>query len=239
MSTENELNKSLSEIYTNLESLQNAREQVEIVTKSSEGLTKSTSMLLQQLREFSNQFGKENTNTFSQLTQSLDSFEYKINNISEKGNESISEYIKTFKKQIVVVIDQFSKQISENKKNLTTINSLNNEKIGQKIKQFEETTKDLKVNAEQGIEIIKSIAIAQIEKQEKEISKTILHIAETNLKTESLIKIIKNYDIPNSLENLDNKIESIVTENKSLKTMLFVIIGLLGLSIIGLLVKFL
>jgi hypothetical protein len=237
MSTENELNKSLSEIYINLESLQNAREQVEIVTKSSDDLTKSTSMLLQQLKEFSNQFGKENTNTFSQLTQSLDSFEYKINNISEKGNESISEYIKTFKKQIVVVIDQFSKQISENKKNLTTINSLNNEKIGQKIKQFEETTKDLKVNAEQGIEIIKSIAIAQIEKQEKEISKTILHIVETNSKTERLIKIITNYDIPNNLENLDNKIESIITKNKSLRTMLFVIIGLLGLSIIGLLIK--
>lgn len=238
MSTENELNKSLSAIYTNLENLQNAREQVEIVTKSSEGLTKSTSMLLQQLREFSNQFGKENTNTFSQLTQSLDSFEAKINNISEKGNESISGYIKSFKKQIVIVIDQFSKQISENEKNLTSINSLNNEKIGEKIKQFEKTTKDLKVNAEQGIENIKSIAIVKIEEQEKEISKTILHIAETNSKTESLIKIITNYDIPNSLENLDNKIEFLVTENKSLKTILFVIIGLLGLSIIGLLVKF-
>jgi hypothetical protein len=290
MSTENELNKTLSEIYTDLESLQSAREQIEIVTKSSANLTNSTSMLLQELREFSNLFGKENTSNISQLTQSLESFENKINSIhtkgnesisgyietfknkidtvitqfekknksglsqlnqslegfenkintiSEKGNESISEYIKSFKKEIIVVIDQFSKQISENEKNLTAINSLNNEKIGEKIKQFEKTTKDLKVNAEQGIENIKSIAIAKIEKQEKEISKTILHIAETNLKTESLIKIIKNYDIPNSLENLDNKIESIVTENKSLKTMLFVIIGLLGLSIIGLLVKFL
>jgi primosomal protein N' len=193
MSKENELNKTLSEIYTDLEGLQSAREQVEMVTKSSEDLTNSTSMLLQELREFSNQFGEENTSTFSQLTQSLDSFEGKINSISEKGNESISGYIKSFKKQIVIVIDQFSKQISENEKNLTAINSLNNEKIGEKIKQFEKTTKDLKVNAEQGIENIKSIAIAKIEKQEKEISKTILHIAETNSKTESLIKIITNY----------------------------------------------
>ena len=45
MSTENELNKALSGIYSDLEKLQNAREQVEIVTKSSDDLAKSTSTL--------------------------------------------------------------------------------------------------------------------------------------------------------------------------------------------------
>jgi t-SNARE complex subunit (syntaxin) len=230
MSTENELNKSLSEIYTNLESLQNAREQVEIVTKSSEGLTKSTSMLLQQLREFSNQFGKENTNTFSQLTQSLDSFEYKINNISEKGNESISEYIEIFKSQIVTVIDQFSEQIAENEKNLLAINNLNNEKIREKIEQFEKTTTDLKLSAETGINDVKNIAL-------NEISKTIQHIIETNSKADKLIGVITNYDIPNSLEILNQKIDVQAKENKLMKILLFLIIGLLGIGITSFMVK--
>ncbi|MBE7633843.1 hypothetical protein [Tenacibaculum finnmarkense] len=289
MNTENELNKTLSELYSNLEDLQSAREQVEIVTKSSDNLTNSTAILLEKLSVFSKQFGQKNTNTFSQLTKNLDNFENKIekitaqgtasilkqsnffkensnsiisklekntdtnntklknnlinfetkiNSISEKGNKSISSYINSFKKEIVIVIDQFSKQISENEKNLTAINSLNNEKISEKIKQFERTTNDLKVNAEQGIEKIKLIAIEKIEKQEEKITKTILYITETNLKTERLIKVITNYDIPNSLENIDKKLECVIKENKLLKTMLFAIIGLLIFSVLGLFMKF-
>jgi len=200
MGTEKELNKALSDIYSDLEKLQNAREQVEFVTESSKSLTKSTSTLLQELREFSNQFGEENTSNVSQLTQSLEDFENKINLISEKGNKSISDFIETFKNQIVDVIDQFSKQIAENEKNLTAINNLNNEKISKKIEQFEKTTKDLKVNAEQGIEDVKNISV-------NEISKTIQHIVDTNSKADKLIEIITNYDIPNSLESLNKKLE--------------------------------
>ena len=239
VSAEKELNKALSKIYTDLVSLQSAREQVEIVTKSTQDLTKSTSILLAEVSLFSNQFGKENTSNVDKLTKSLDVFENKINLISEKGDKSISKYIIAFKEQVVVIIDDFSKQISENEKNLTTINILNNEKISEKIKQFEKTTNDLKVKAEQGIENIKSIAIAQIEKQETEVSKTIEHILETNSITKKLIEVITNYDIPNSLESLNNKLEGLAIENKSLKAMLFIITGLIGISIIGLLIKLL
>ena len=97
MEIKNDLNKALSELYSDLENLQSAREQVEIVTSSSKGLTKSTSTLLQELREFSNQFGETNTSNISQLTQSLEQFENRINSISDKGNESILDYIETFK----------------------------------------------------------------------------------------------------------------------------------------------
>jgi len=116
---------------------------------------------------------------------------------------------------------------------------LNNEKISEKIKQFEKTTNDLKVKAEQGIENIKSIAIAQIEKQETEVSKTIEHILETNSITKKLTEVLTNYDIPNSLESLNKKLEGLAKEIKSLKAMLFIITGLIGISIIGLLIKLL
>ncbi len=239
MNTENELNKALSNIYTDLENLQSAREQVEIVTKSSEDLTKSISILLDALSLFSNHFSKENTSNVDKLTKSLDEFEDKINLISEKGDKSISEYIISFKEQVDVVIDDFSKQILENEKNLTTINILNNEKISKRIEQFEKTTTDLKANAEQGVENIKAIAIAKIEKQEKEVYKTIEHILETNSITKKLIEVITNYDIPNSLESLNHKLDGLAKENKSLKAMLFIITGLIGISIIGLLIKLL
>ncbi len=297
MGTEKELNKALSDIYSDLEKLQNAREQVEFVTESSKSLTESTSILLQELREFSNQFGEENTSNISQLTNSLEEFESKINIISEKGNKSISDYIETFKSQIVDVIDQFSKQIAENEKNLTTINNLNNErisekigqfeksakelkinveeeikeiksvtidkvnkgvnefskqiaeneknlsainnlnseKINEKIEQFEKTTKDLKVNAEQGIEDVKNISV-------NEISKTIQHIIDTNSKADKLIDIITNYDIPNSLESLNKKLKIQDKQNNSIKTLLFIVLGLLGIggvSAIILIMKFL
>ena len=162
METEKELNKVLADIYSDLEKLQSAREQVEIVTESSKELTLVTSTLLKELKEFSNQFGKENSSNISQLTKSLNDFESKINKISEKGNQSIDEYIVSFKKQIIGVIEQFSQQIANNEKNLNAISNLNNEKIGNKIEEFEKTTKDLKINAEKGIEEIKAVAISKI-----------------------------------------------------------------------------
>lgn len=180
MGTEKELNKVLSEIYSDLEKLQSAREQVEIVTENSRELTSATSFLVKELREFSNQFGIEYWSNISQLTKSLSDFEDKINKVSEKGNQSISEYIESFKKQIVGVIEQFSKQLSDNEENLKIISNLNNEKIANKIFEFEETTKDLKINTEKEIEEIITVAISRIEKQEQISSNAIVNI-ENNL----------------------------------------------------------
>lgn len=237
MESGKKLNKALSEIYSDLEKLQNAREQVEIVTESCDELTKSTSTLLDELNTFSIQFGKENTNNVLKLTKSLGNFDDKINVISNKGEKTISEYIKSFKNKIVNVNDEFSKQILENEKNITAINSINNNKINDVIKQFEKATKELKVNVEQEIYNLKSIALVKIENQEKEISKTIKHILETNSKTENLITIIANHDIPNKLESINIKIEYLSNENKSHKKLLFVIIGLLSIGIISFLVN--
>ena len=206
MGKEKELNIALSDIYSDLEKLQSAREQVEIVTENGKNLTESTSTLLKELRAFSNQFYEENTSNIKKLIQSLEEFDSKIDLISEKGNKSISKYIELFKKLAIAVIEQ-----------------------------FEKTTKDLKVNAEQGIEEVKRNAI-------NEISKTIQHIVDTNSKADKLIDIITNYDIPNSIENLNQKLEVQEKQSKSIKILLFIILGLLGIggiTVIGLLVKFL
>lgn len=241
METEKELNKVLSDIYSDLEKLQSAREQVEIVTESSKELSSATSTLLKELREFSNQFGKENSSNISQLAKSLNDFESKINKISEKGNQSIDEYIVSFKKQIVGVIEQISQQIANNEKNLNAIFDLNNEKIGYKIEEFERTTEDLKINAEKGIEEIKTFAISKIEIQEQIISKTIESIEKTNSKANELIAIIFNYDIPNSLEILNqnmNAQEKINKTNKVLLISILCVLGIFGIISIILLIKF-
>jgi hypothetical protein len=242
METEKELNKVLADIYSDLEKLQSAREQVEIVTESSKELTLVTSTLLKELKEFSNQFGKENSSNISQLTKSLNDFESKINKISEKGNQSIDEYIVSFKKQIIGVIEQFSQQIANNEKNLNAISNLNNEKIGNKIEEFEKTTKDLKINAEKGIEEIKAVAISKIEIQEQIISKTIANIEDTNLKNKELIAIITEYDIPKRLVDIDEKLVIQFNQNKLIKKLLIVVLSLIGLGglvAIGLIVKLL
>ena len=326
MDTMKELNKALSDIYSDLEKLQNAREQVEIVTKSSNELAKSTSILLEKLKELANQFGEENSNNNSKLTRTLVEFENKINDISEKGNDSISEYIESFKKQIVGVIEQFSMQLANNEKNLNaisnlnnekisnkieefgrrtndlknntenviekiqtlalsnienqeeiisrtiseyvesfkkqidgvieqfsiqlvdtekslnTISNLNNEKISKKIHEFEKTTNDLKTIAENGIEKIETIAISKIENQEEIISKTIESIQNTNFKADKLIEVITNYDIPNSLETINQKLdfqEKVNKMNKTLLILLLSIIGIGGAVAIGLLIKML
>ncbi len=112
MQTE-ELNKALSEIYSDLEKLQSAREQVESVTESSKGLTTATANLLKELREFSNQLGKENSSNISQLTKSLIDFENKINKVYEKGNQLISEY--DIPKRLEDIDNKLVNQFNQNK----------------------------------------------------------------------------------------------------------------------------
>lgn len=242
MQTEKELNKALSEIYSDLEKLQSAREQVEIVTENSKELASATSILLKELREFSNQFGKENSSNIFQLTKSLNDFEGKINKISEKGNQSISEYIESFKKQIVGVIEQFSKQLADNEKNLKAISDFNFDRIGQVIDNFNLMTLSLKTSTESEIREIKSIALNKIDKQEKNISKTINSIEKTNSKANELIEIITNYDIPNSLEIINQKLDAQEKINKLNKVLLIAtlsVLGITGIIAIVLLMKFL
>lgn len=237
---ENELNKVLSDIYSEMEKLQSAREQVEIITESSKELTMVTSILLKELRDFSNHFGKENLSNVSQLNKSLIDFESKINKISEKGNESINEYIVSFKNHIIVVIEEFSQQIAINENNLTAISNLSNQKISYNIEEFEKTTKNLKINAENGIEEIKRVALNKIEIQEQIISKTIANIENINTKNKKLITTITEFDIPKRLEEIDNKLVIQFNQNKLIKKLLIVVLFLLGLAVaveFGLIIK--
>jgi hypothetical protein len=208
-----ELNKALSEIYSDLEKLQSARNQVQIVTDSSKELTMATSNLLKELRIFSNQFGEDNSSNLFQLTKSLNDFEDKINEISKKGNESIDNQIVYFKKQ-----------------------------IDEHIIVFKQTTEDLKINTEKGIEEIKTVAIVKIENQEQIITKTIECIEKTNTKANELIDIITNYDIPNSLEMINQKLDTQLKASKLNKVLLIAtlsLLGIVGTMTIVLLMKFL
>jgi len=176
MGTEKNLNKALSDIYEDLEKLQSAREQVENLTENSENIIKSTSILLKELREFSNKFEKENINNISQLSQNLEEFENKINEIYEKYNSSTTNYTETFKNKIMETLEE-----------------------------FEQITKDLKINTEHGIENVSS-------------------------KANKLIEKLTNYDIPNNLESINNKLKIQDKQNNLIKILLFVVLGLLGVS---------
>jgi hypothetical protein len=119
---------------------------------------------------------------------------------------------------------------------------LNNEKIGNKIEEFEKTTKELKVHAEKGIEEIKTVAISKIEIQEQIISKTIENIEKTNFKASELIAIITSYDIPNSLEIINQKLDDQEKINKFNKVLLISILSVIaigGIIAMVLLIKFL
>ena len=153
---------------------------------------------------------------------------------------SIAKKISQLKKQIDGVIEQISQQIDKNEKNLNAMSNLNNEKIGNKIEKFEKTTKDLKINAEKGIEEIKAVAISKIEIQEQIISKTIANIEDTNLKNRELIAIITEYDIPKRVEDINEKLLIQFDQIKLIKKLLIVVlilIGLGGIVTIGLIVK--
>jgi|GEM_PF-6523277 hypothetical protein len=240
MSTEKKINKVLSDIYSDLEKLQSAREQVEIVTENSRDLTSAISILLKELREYSNQLGEENSKNISKLSKSLSDFEIILNIVSEKGNQSISQYIETFRIKIADVIEQLSKQLSDNAKKLNNISNLNNEKISTTILEFEQSTKDLKTSTEKEIEEIKNVAISKIENQVKIISKTIESVENTNSKVDRLIEVLTNYNIPNSLEKINEKLDCQKKANKMNKTLLIVllsIIGIVGVVAIGILIK--
>lgn len=236
---EQDLNKLLSDMYSDLEKLQSAREQVVIVTENSKDLTNATSNLLKELREFSNQFGKESSSNISQLSTSLNDFEKKINTISEKGNKLLFEYIDSFKQQIDNVAEKFAQQIAIKEKALNDISNHNNENIAKKIEEFKNTTRDLKINAEKGIEEIKALAISKIEIQEQNISKIIVNIEVANSKNIELINTIKEFDIPNNIEKINNKLETQNKLNKKLIVVIFSLLGIIGIIAFGLIVKIL
>jgi len=218
---EKDLNKVLSEIYVDLENLQTAREQVEIVTENGKELIAITSNLIKELKDFANKVGNENTSNITQLNKSLVDFESKISSLSEKGIHSFENYISTFKNHTSTIIDDFSKQIENNEKNLKEINKLSYERIWSTIEEFEKNINNLKEHSEIKIEEIKSDAIAKIKIQEQIISKTIESIEATNSNNKELISTINNYDIPKYLETIDHKLTAQAKKNDQIIKIMF------------------
>ena len=97
-----ELNLSLAELETNLRNLKSAREQVEIVTESSAGLTRSTEKLLHEIGEISNKLDKDSVGNIKILSATLDDFKNKHEVLFNKREEKVLKNIKDFK---IVTID--------------------------------------------------------------------------------------------------------------------------------------
>ena len=73
-----ELNKSLANLETNLRNLKSARDQVEIVTESTDNLVNSTEKLLTEIKQLSLSFDNGFSGSEVQLSAILDNFDKKI-----------------------------------------------------------------------------------------------------------------------------------------------------------------
>lgn len=229
MSTDN-LNKTLAKLETSLRSIDSARKQVETVSESSKSLTEATTELLKEIKQLSVQFEKGNLENISQLTNSLNDFETKIGLIATKADKVIVEKIKHFKKETSDVISKYFSQITESEQKLSRLNDASHKNIANVVEEFKKSTDTLKKDTEEKTEEIKSIAINEIRDQEKEISKTINYIIETGSKVQNLINTLSGFDLPKSLEDLHQKLDSQVKQSKVIMLLLYIIIGLIGVG---------
>ncbi len=150
-----ELNISLAELETNLRNLKSAREQVEIVTESSAGLTRSTEKLLHEIGEISNKLDKDSAVNIKILSATLDDFKNKHEVLFNKREEKVLENIKDFN---IVTTDLKSslentfakikvlntKQTTDFNTELNTILSDNKNHVNDNIDDFKHDTNELK-----------------------------------------------------------------------------------------------
>lgn len=108
-----ELNKALSEIYSDLEKLQSAREQVEAVTKSSNSLTNVTSELAKDVKQIADKIKDETTTVISTFSEKLIEFESKLNSTSETGQNNINDQVGKFRESSNELISTAEKSIME------------------------------------------------------------------------------------------------------------------------------
>ncbi len=220
MSSENELNKALAELYSDLEKLQSARKQVEIVTESSNELAKSTSTLINQISEFTKQLGMENSSNITNLNDSLVQFETQTNDLKNFTKNAIEQMLS-------IAIKKIEEQEQKISKTIESIDETVNSNYKNLSKNYETKSNELNEFLRKSIEQIQELALNNINEQEQKISKTIQYIEKSNSKTESLIEIISKWDIPKSLEQINQKFDSQKNINN------FFLILILLLSVVG------
>lgn len=108
-----ELNKVLSDVYSDLEKLQSAREQVETVTKSSNNLTNATFDLAKEVKQIADKIKDETTTVISTFSEKLIEFESKLNSTSETGQNSIKDQVGKFRASSNELISTAEKSINE------------------------------------------------------------------------------------------------------------------------------
>lgn len=184
MATENQLNKILSKIYVDLESLQNAREQVEKVTNSSNNLTLSTSKLAKEVKSFADIVKAELLTTISTFTKQLNQSGKSINSSFDSSSIHIKDKIIASDKYV-------QEKINESDKNIQV-----------KIDKFREDVNKLRDDSKVTIAEITTISKKSLISQNQALDATIKVINNYIVKVQSLIDVLKTASIPEKLKEL-------------------------------------
>ena len=116
------INETLAILETNLRNIKSAREQVEIVTDSSDNLVNSVNNLLTETKQLSNHFKEREENSLKELKQ----FKSLTEELNTSQKNFIKDIINTHKSHLMDFENSIKKR-TENQKVLVAVN-LSNEK---------------------------------------------------------------------------------------------------------------
>ncbi len=224
-----EINKVLSDIYSDLENLQSARTQVKIVTENSKELTQAISTLLNEIKAFANAVEQQNIENKDLFSENINYLKEKTEGAFQKNDDLISQSNNLLKGHIEKSANEFSEQIKNVKQELDQINSENNKSIQNSITTFTNEINLYLQKTEQNTKNIQDIATNTIKTQETIIAKTISEIENANSTTKELIQSILDYNIVNNLNELNLKVDNQIKTQSYIKKILVIIISILGI----------
>lgn len=195
------INETLANLETNLRSITAAREQVEMVTDSSDNLLNSVTNLLTEIKQLSNHFKEREESNFKDLK------EYKTitDGLNTSQKSFIGEISNTQQKQIKDLESKLNAIVAESK-NAFNLN----------IKDFKSAIKELKTNTENEILEIKELTVDVLKQQTLEISNC---LEEFNVLSNDNNNNIKNFE-----KSLNNKLEANNKKHLIFSVVLIVII---------------
>jgi len=222
---EKDINRALSDIYVSLDQLQSARQQVEIVTDSNNELFKSTEKLLQEIQKYSTALDSSNTESIGELNRLLNNFEDKLSEITSNGNAELSAYTKAFESQLKNLTTKAKTQLDDNKNSFASLYESNNFKLKETLERFNRNTNSLKGLTEKSVLEVKDVSISELSTQNEQIERTISHIQSLLEQMESLVSYIRQYEIPEKLNQINHKIDS---QNRAITKLLYIIIAIIS-----------
>jgi hypothetical protein len=195
------INETLATLETNLRNITAAREQVEMVTNSSDNLLNSVSNLLVEIKQLSNHFKERQESNFKDLK------EYKIltDDLTTRQKSFIGEISNTQQKQTRDLEHKLNAIVAETKTDFNL-----------QIKDFKSEIKELKTNTENEILEIKELSINSIKQQTLEISNCLQEF--------NILSNENNNNIENFEKSLNNKLEANNKKYSIFSVLLIVII---------------